>query len=298
MRITNILDRLGGGRWESIFPKITAFFSTGIILIGLNVLILAGSAAYLLWVDPQQPEIVSAAVQEEKLPIAISQVSRAQPSPTPTILPSLTMTPSPSPTFLASPTPLPTAAPALPLQASIEDIQGHRQSMPLSCESRSAVDWAAYFGISIDEFIFHNGLPVSENPDLGFVGDVYGSWGQIPPDPYGVHAEPIAQRLREFGLNAKAVRDMTWLELKTELAAGRPVILWVVGHIAQGTPVPYTTSGGAVTTVSKFEHTVIAVGYTENKITVLDGARVYTRHKGEFLKSWGVLKNQAVIWID
>ena len=91
---------------------------------------------------------------------------------------------------------------------------------------------------------------------------------------------------------------MTWQELKAEVADGKPVILWVVGHVARGTPVPYTSSTGNTTTVAKFEHTVIAIGYTENKITVLDGAKVYTRHKGEFLKSWGVLENQAVIWID
>jgi len=30
----------------------------------------------------------------------------------------------------------------------------------------------------------------------------------------------------------------------------------------------------------------------------LDGAKVYSKYKGEFLKSWGVLENQAVIWID
>ena len=170
--------------------------------------------------------------------------------------------------------------------------------MPLSCESRSAVDWAAYFGKSINEYKFFNGLPVHDNPDKGFVGSVYGSWGQIPPNSYGVHSKPVAQRLREFGLNAKHVHDMTWKELKIEIAAGRPVIVWVIGHVARGTPVPYTASGGAVTTVARFQHTVIAIGYSEDKIMILDGAKVYTRHKGEFLKSWGVLENQAVIWID
>ena len=170
--------------------------------------------------------------------------------------------------------------------------------MPLSCESRSAVDWASYFGKSINEYGFFNGLRGHSNPEIGFVGSVYGSWGQIPPNPYGVHAIPIAQRLREFGLNAKAVRHMTWEELTTELAEGKPVIVWVVGHVGRGTPIPYTTAGGEVTTVARFEHTVIAIGYTENKVTVLDGARVYTRYKGEFMKSWDVLENQAVIWID
>jgi uncharacterized protein YvpB len=170
--------------------------------------------------------------------------------------------------------------------------------MPLSCESRSAVDWAAYFGKSINEYNFFNGLPVHDNPDKGFVGNVYGSWGQIPPAPYGVHAKPIAQRLREYGLNAKAIRNMTYKELKAEIAAGHPVIVWIVGHVGYGTPVPYTASGGAKTTVARFEHTVIVIGYTEHKVTVLDGSRVYTRYKKEFMKSWDVLENQAVIWIE
>jgi uncharacterized protein YvpB len=136
------------------------------------------------------------------------------------------------------------------------------------------------------------------NPDKGFVGDVYGSWGQIPPNPYGVHAKPIAQRLREFDLKAKGVYGMSFQELEAEIASGQPVIVWVVGHVNLGTPVPYTAPGGAQTLVAKFEHTVIVIGYNENKVTVLDGARVYTKYKGEFKKSWGVLGNQAVIWLD
>lgn len=170
--------------------------------------------------------------------------------------------------------------------------------MPLSCEASSAVDWAAYFGVKINEKKFFDGLPSDDNPEVGFVGDVYGSWGQIPPNDYGVHAAPVAQRLREYGLNAKSVRNMTLEELKAEIAAGRPVILWVVGHVSRGTPVPYTASDGEETIVAKFEHTVIAIGYTESKIRVLDGSRKYYVYQGEFMKSWNVLENQAIIWID
>jgi uncharacterized protein YvpB len=213
-------------------------------------------------------------------------------TPTPTASPTPTLTPTP--TF--TPTRIPPTA--LPERSSIKGIKGYSQSMPLSCESRSAVDWAAYFGKSINEYKFFNGLPVHDNPNKGFVGNVYGSWGQIPPAPYGVHSKPIAQRLREYGLNAQAVRGMTYQELKAEIAAGRPVIVWIVGHVALGTPVSYTASGGAVTTVARFEHTVIVIGYTEHKVTVLDGSRVYTRYKKGFMKSWGVLENQAVIWIE
>ena len=99
-------------------------------------------------------------------------------------------------------------------------------------------------------------------------------------------------------LLAKPGEVVTREELKAELAAGRPVILWVVGHVKRGTPVPYSGSDGSETIVAKFEHTVIAIGYTENKIRVLDGYRKYDVNQKEFMKSWNVLENLAVVWIE
>ena len=264
-------------------------------LIGMNVLWIGGFLVLALFrsVDSGQASAIvlptSSQIVQQSVPHGSSD-----PTHTPTNLPAATS--SPSATWQPPETPSP--SPTLPPSASIEGVQGHRQSMPLSCEARSAVDWAAYFGWEIEEGKFFAGIPVDDNPEEGFVGDVHGSWGQIPPDDYGVHAEPIAQRLREYGLNAKSVRHVTLEDLKGEIAAGRPVIVWVVGHVNRGTPVPYTSSDGEETTVAKFEHTVIVVGYGEHKITVVDGARYYSIYEGEFMKSWDVLENQAVTWID
>ncbi|MFH1634276.1 MAG: C39 family peptidase [Chloroflexota bacterium] len=210
-------------------------------------------------------------------------------TPTPTVTPSVTATPSLTPTPTASPTPTP------PSEARIQGIQGRWPAYSLNCESRSAVDWAAYFGVQINEIAFFDALPVSDNPDLGFVGDVHASWGQIPPHDYGVHAKPVANLLREYGLYAKAVRGLTWDELRTEIAAGNPVIVWVIGHVGLGTPVPYTSSDGHATVAARFEHTVIVIGYTEFEMTVLDGNWVYNHSVKDFLDSWGVLGNMAVV---
>ena len=287
-----------GGRFSPLSQKIPSIFFSVPFLIALNLLTLGGFITYVILNHQQEPSQVLAAVPQTSSVLNTQKTPSLTPEPsrTPFYFTIPTSTPTASPTF--NPSPTPTAAPTLPARANITGIVGHRQSMPLSCEARSAVDWAAYFGKSINEYTFFNGIPLHDNPDKGFVGNVYGSWGQIPPNAYGVHAKPIAQRLREFGLQAKHVRDMTWRELKTEIAAGRPVIVWVVGHVGQGIPVSYTAPGGAVTTVAKFEHTVVAIGYTEDKIVIIDGAKTYTKYKGEFLKSWGVLENQAVIWID
>ncbi|MBC8496142.1 MAG: C39 family peptidase, partial [Chloroflexi bacterium] len=170
------------------------------------------------------------------------------------------------------------------------------QSLPLSCEASAAVDWAAFFGVQIDELDFQRRLPLSDNPEKGFVGDVEGSWGQIPPSPYGVHTAPVALLLRSFGLPAKAISPMSWGALQGEINAGHPVIVWVVGHVVRGAPVPYISSDGHRTTVARYEHTVTVIGYTEQTVKILDGQRVYSRSLEYFLDSWGVLGNMAIVW--
>jgi uncharacterized protein YvpB len=158
------------------------------------------------------------------------------------------------------------------------------------------VDWAAHFGVQIDEITFYNELPISDDPDLGFVGNVHEPWGQTPPYAYGVHAAPVARLLKDYGLKAASARGVTWDEVRSEVSQGRPVIVWVVGRVGRGTPVAYTSSAGRETTVARFEHTVMITGYTRTEVTVLDGYWVYTRTLQDFMASWGVLGNMAVMW--
>lgn len=197
----------------------------------------------------------------------------------------------------------PSAAPAapaeLPASAYISGVVGHKQSLPLSCESRSAADLAAFWGISISETSFFNALPKSDNPDKGFVGDVYGAWGQIPPNPYGVHAKPVAKLLRQYGLNAEARLGMSWKDLRTEIAEGRPVIVWVIGAVWSGTPVTYKPSDGEKLTVAAYEHTMILIGYDENYVYLIDsGSGASQTHPiDNFRASWGVLGNMAIVTV-
>ncbi len=167
--------------------------------------------------------------------------------------------------------------------------------MPLSCEASAATDWAAYFGKDIDEYQFQNRLPVSDNPDKGFVGSVFGTWGQIPPAPYGVHADPVAKLLQEYGLNAQAVHAFSLTGIKKEVAAGRPVIVWVTGLVETGSSVPYIDSEGERTIVAHYQHTVMVIGYNESSVTILDGSKIYQRSNAVFSQSWQSLGFQAII---
>lgn len=185
----------------------------------------------------------------------------------------------------------------IPGQAYISGVTGHAQAYSLSCESRSAADWAAYWGVFIDETDFLNRMPRSDNPNEGFVGDPNDPWGYIPPYSYGVHAEPVAEALRSYGVDAHAGLGLSWDEVRAEVAAGRPVIVWVIGSIWAGAASDYETDDGQTVTVANNEHTMILIGYDESRVHLVDALTGYTvTHTLEnFLASWGVLGNMAVI---
>lgn len=184
-----------------------------------------------------------------------------------------------------------------PGQAYISGVVGHAQAYSLSCESRSAADWAAYWGVAINETEFLNRLPRSDNPNEGFVGDPNDPWGGVPPNAYGVHAAPVARQLRQYGLDAHAGTGLSWEELKNEIAAGRPAIVWVIGSIWYGTPGKYTAQDGQKVRVAQYEHTMILIGYDQSTVQLVDALTGYTvTHSLEnFLASWSVLDNMAVI---
>jgi len=209
-----------------------------------------------------------------------------------------TSAPTPTPTPTTPPAVMPALEPTvqLPPSAKIQGIRGYPQTLNLSCESRSAADWAAYFGVSIHELEFLSQLPQSDDPNKGFVGNPNGPGGLIPPDPYGVHAAPVAALLRAYGLPAEDVVGLSAEEIKAEIAAGHPVIVWIIFGTSPGYALQYTTQAGETITVAPNEHTAILIGYDPNGVTLLDGALVYWRSWDVFLASFQVLGNMAIIY--
>ncbi len=186
----------------------------------------------------------------------------------------------------------------LPESAYVSGFVGYQQSYTLDCEARSAVDLAAYFGVNISHSDFLNRLPKSDDPNEGFVGSYYDKRGKIPPASYGVYEKPVAVLLQQYGLDAVGVYGYSENALKAQIAAGRPVMVWVVGNTELGYPVSYTASStGRTTAVVPYQHTVVVIGYDKNTVTIQDGGMKYTRDWNTFLVSWGVLGNRA-IYID
>ena len=219
------------------------------------------------------------------------------PFPSRTATPTETPTPTPTASFTPSPLP-PTATPTLPPppdSASVGSLFGYAQSYTLDCEARSAAALAAFFGLQFNHMSFQNSLPLSDNPETGYVGPYWGAQGRLPPEAYGVHAKPVARLLREFGLNARAQTGLDYTRLQQEIAAGRPVMVWVINHTYNGSAVSYTASDGETVLVAPFEHTVLVIAYTPDSVTLLDGEMIYTRSVDQFLSSWSVLGYQAVL---
>lgn len=198
----------------------------------------------------------------------------------------------------ATPTPRWDPASGTPPPARVHlRVPGKAQERSLSCESRSAVDLLAHYGRGMSEDAFRLGLPVSDNPDLGFVGDVDAPGGRLPPAGYGVHAEPVAARLTAVGLPARAVRgrDLAWL--RRELAAGRPVIVWATAMLDVPPPVPMQDARGRAFVAVPGEHTFLATGYEPGRILLVDSATGRERAVPErrFDASWATLGRQAVV---
>lgn len=290
------MKKSGRPRSSGTFLQVALIFILGLILTGvifalafISRSVQGGTALSITQISPYS-RAESSASPTSFLPLpTITPTGTSSPTTTATI--TLTI----SPTFFP-PTATESSNSLLPDQAQIEGITGQAQYFTLDCEARSAVDWAAFFGVTIDEYKFLSELPRSDNPDEGFVGSYKGIQGQIPPDSYGVHADPIAALLRDYGLPARAVHGMTFEELRSEIATGRPVIAWVIFLVRDGTPIEYTSRDGSTAIVAYYEHTVIITGYDADRVAILDGSYVYHRTIDQFLSSWSVLGNMAIIF--
>jgi uncharacterized protein YvpB len=215
--------------------------------------------------------------------------------PTPTYRPLMGIVKVLIPLFTPTPTPPPPPTPT-PSSAWVP-VKGQPQTYNLSCESRSAVDVAGYWGVTVNELDLLDSLGISDNPHIGFVGDVTMPPGSLPPYGYGVYAEPVAAALRAYGLDAQPVYNLGLDGLKAELVAGRPVLVWATYGMALYEPLEWSSRDGRVSTVVPYMHTFVVTGFDETYIVVLDAfdATVQRYPFSTFLQAWTLLDQMAVL---
>jgi uncharacterized protein YvpB len=201
-------------------------------------------------------------------------------------IPTATFTPTVLPTAKLLPTPIP--------ESTYLKINAHPKFFYLGCEGAAAVDLAGYYGVLLYQYDFQHALPISDNPDLGFVGDANGPWGQVPPYAYGVHAAPVAALLQQYGVDVEGGKGYTLEQMIEKIAAGHPVIVWVIGNMVGGVPAEYTDSKGNTTIVAAYEHVAILTGYDSDSVRYVNNGNEFEVPNEVFLNSWGVLGNMAV----
>jgi len=167
-----------------------------------------------------------------------------------------------------------------------------KQAHNLSCESSAASMAARYHGFNLSEAEVLAALPLSENPYLGFRGNVDGPTGGI--QDYGVYAGPIKTILEANGLMALPV-SVGLDGIRAALARGNPVIAWVTYQLVAATPVVQTIEGQQVTLVPN-QHVVVVTGYNSEGFWAIDpwtGLEVYYS-AADFARSMGYFGDMAL----
>ena len=175
-------------------------------------------------------------------------------------------------------------------------LSGRPQSRPLTCESRSAADLLSFHGIAASEADVFGRIARSDNPDTGFVGDPDGPPGRLPPEGYGVHAEPVAAALIDLGLDAQASRGRSYEWLEEQTREARPVIVWITASCDLSKRAAMSDTRGRAFSVARGEHTVLVVSADGSGVTVVDPAGGFRRQfeRAEFEAAWTLFDRMAI----
>jgi len=120
------------------------------------------------------------------------------------------------------------------------------------------------------------------NPHRGFRGNIRNGWGGAYD--YGVYPEAIVPALRRHGYTQSRAFRAGTDTLKRELAAGNPVVVWIVGNYTAERRV-YLTDGAESYFVIAYEHAVTLYGYDERGVRIMDPG-----HGVKYHESWDHLE--------
>jgi len=168
-----------------------------------------------------------------------------------------------------------------------------RQWYSLSCEYAAAAAVSLYWGRLVSQRDFLREVPTSPNPHLGFRGDIFAEWGNTRN--YGVYAEQLVPVLEARGYHVSVFYGGAD-RLKSELAAGHPVVVWMTGRRGMH-PVTTGTFEGASFKLVPYEHTTVAYGYDAGGVWVMDvgNGMDYYYAWSPFLARWAYFDDMALV---
>ncbi|MBA2452552.1 MAG: C39 family peptidase, partial [Chloroflexia bacterium] len=144
----------------------------------------------------------------------------------------------------------------------------------------------AYWGASISENTLLASLEMSDNPHLGFRGDINGQFGGT--DDYGVYAAPLSEAVSEHGFIGEVFyADGDATQLTDRIDRGLPVVTWITYQTAQAEPQRVDDDVRPFTVVAG-KQAVVAYGYDDQGVLVVDLASGGYSHINwaDFMRSW------------
>ena len=163
------------------------------------------------------------------------------------------------------------------------------QMRRLSCEYASIT--IATQG-AISEYAIEEVVPSSQNPHVGYRGDINGEWGNTTD--YGVYAEPLAKGLAEFGY----VGDVFYggnsgIQMMEYLDQGIPVIVWLG---LWGDTSFTESSDGSTYTLLPGLHVMVAYAYDEKNVYLSDPgtASLIAYNWSDFRYMYGILDGMSL----
>lgn len=192
------------------------------------------------------------------------------------------------------------------LNIYLSGVPFHRQEHSLSCEIASLKMALGYYGVEVSEDDLISQLKVDTptgrqagniwgDPEKGFVGNID---GEMPNSGYGVYEEPIAEVANKYR-TAKPVKKALLEDVLNAVAEKHPVIVWV--PMAGGYDISWKTPEGKIISAVYGEHARVLIGFSgtiNDPIDLFFLDPIYGKikvSKKEFVKSWNLLDNRAVI---
>lgn len=168
----------------------------------------------------------------------------------------------------------------------IKGLPSVNQWYNLSCEYAAAAAVTLYWGNLVSQSNFIREVPKSPNPHLGFRGNINAPFGGLTN--YGVYAEALVPVLERRGYNA-TVYYGGLSQLKAEITAGHPMVVWITVGKYVSRPVYRRSYDGDSFKLVPGEHSVVVYGYDGGGVYVMDvsdGGFYYTEWDS-FLTRWG-----------
>jgi uncharacterized protein YvpB len=182
--------------------------------------------------------------------------------------------------------------------AAFVDVPVYVQQRNLSCEYASLVMAMGAYNTWVSEWTIGQLVPLSDNPNWGYRGNIDGWWGNTTD--YGVYPKALVKPLAELGFRSAVLGGADEpTALKQYLANGVPVVLWL-GYWGDQSYIEYTEDGTPYR-LNPGYHVVVASGYDESGVYAIDpatGAEV-SWVWSDFMWMWNAMEGMGLaIWPD